>query len=171
METKVATVRCGFGSLAYSLGLTCALRYWASGSFRSASVCTWQSPRHSSLTCPFRTQRYWRMIALWTAFTGVSAALLYKAKRRPLDRTTPRYGTYAAPARGSHRIQNDLHLVLLAILGVVCHGSGRLCAPPVGHLCHRSCARLPLGGLLGLASPLLRTLFWCPRQRLRGTLY
>lgn len=48
METEVATVRCVFGSLANSLELTCASRYWASGSFRLASVCTWQSPKHSS---------------------------------------------------------------------------------------------------------------------------
>jgi len=36
------------------------------------------------------TQRYWRMITLWTLFTSVSAFLLYKATRRPLERTTPR---------------------------------------------------------------------------------
>ena len=46
-------------------------------------------PRHRLMHYA-STQRYWRMLTLWTAFTTVSAYLLYKAKRRPLDRTTPK---------------------------------------------------------------------------------
>ena len=68
-----------------------------------------------------RMQRFWRMISLWSVFTGITLYLVYKASRKPLDRNTPRlvygwffslyYISYAVGLLGYLLLLSDIFLL------------------------------------------------------------